>query len=71
MWDRVAVVEVDELLARNAAQDAERFKLRGFDALHCASARSTNSTDLVAVSGDRQLLAAWRPAGIATVDTLR
>lgn len=70
VWDRVAVVELDDRLARDAAHDAERFNLRGYDAVHCASARSSNSEDLVAVSGDRALLAAWQAAGIATIDTL-
>ena len=42
--------------------------LRGYVAVHCASAEAVNDADLVAAAGDRQLLDAWQQMGIATVD---
>ena len=36
--------------------------------VHCAAAAQLDEPDLVAASGDRQLLAAWRELGIATYD---
>ena len=64
----MARIEVDEQLVRAAAGLARRFGLRGYDAVHCAAAAQLDEPDLVAASGDRQLLAAWRELGIATYD---
>lgn len=52
-----------------AAQVANRFGLRGYDAVHCASAVLVNDETLVAAAGDRQLLAAWHVLGVNTFDT--
>jgi predicted nucleic acid-binding protein len=62
------LIEVDERLVRTAADLAHRFALRGYDAVHCAAATQLDAPDLVAASGDRQLLAAWRALGVATFD---
>jgi hypothetical protein len=43
-----------------------RFGLRGYDAVHCASAEQLAGPDLVAAAGDGQLLEAWHGLGIAT-----
>ena len=64
----IELIDVDERLVRMAADLARRFTLRGYDAVHCAAAAQLDAPDLVAASGDRRLLAAWRELGIATFD---
>lgn len=69
LWEMVQIVEVDMSLMENAA-DADRDQgLRGYDAVQFVSALRVASLDSIAVSGDRDLLAAWRRSGLATVDT--
>ena len=63
------VTDVDGELVRSAARLAWKHPLRGYDAVHCAAALLFAEDDLVAFSGDRQLLAVWRSLGLATVDT--
>lgn len=67
-WEQVEIVEIDDLLVRYAAELAPRFELRGYDAMHCASAALLADSELVAGSGDHRLLAAWSRLGIATFD---
>jgi hypothetical protein len=43
--------------------------LRGYDAVHCASAEQIRDRDLVVASGGRALLAACSQLGLATADT--
>lgn len=69
LWAQLDVVEADEHLIRDAAQLAHQHDLRGYDAVHCASARQLDDDDLVAATGDRRLLRAWLALGIATYDT--
>jgi hypothetical protein len=69
-WD-ANVLELDERLGRLAAGLVNSQSLRGYDAVQCASAVIAASDELVAVSGDSRLLAAWSALGIATVDTGR
>lgn len=69
LWPQLEVVEVDETLVRRAAELADLLALRGYDAIHCASAEQLDDSDLVAASGDKRLLDAWRALGIATFDT--
>ncbi|MFD4422285.1 type II toxin-antitoxin system VapC family toxin [Agromyces sp. NPDC058484] len=69
VWAAVAVVEPREETVLHAASLSRRFGLRGYDAVHCATAVETSSDDFVAVSGDRDLIAAWRDLGLATIDT--
>ncbi|OBF86409.1 twitching motility protein PilT [Mycobacterium sp. 852002-51163_SCH5372311] len=45
--------------------------MRGYDAVHCASAQQLDDDDVVAASGDERLLAAWLKLGMATYDTNR
>jgi hypothetical protein len=59
---------VDEGVVRAAAVFADRFALRGYDAVHCASAALLVDNDLVAATGDARLLRAWAALGIATYD---
>ncbi len=68
-WQQINVTEVDERLVESAADFAERYALRGYDAVHCAAAAQLADPDLVAGSGDGKLLAAWKALGIATFDS--
>lgn len=68
MWEQIDVVEVDDVLIRHAAGLAVRFGLRGYDAVHCASAEQLTDRDLVAAAGDGELLDAWNGLGVATFD---
>lgn len=69
LWSEVDVAEVDEIVVGRAAELARRFALRGYDAVHCASAEQLDDDDVVAASGDRRLLAAWSELGMATFDS--
>lgn len=69
LWDELDVAEVDELVVRRAAVLARRFALRGYDAVHCASAEQLDDEDVVAASGDHRLLAAWAELGMETFDS--
>lgn len=60
------VVEVTEDVERRAGELAERFALRGYDAVHLASAQSVADPELVLAAGDRSLLHASLALGIAT-----
>ncbi|GAA5100657.1 type II toxin-antitoxin system VapC family toxin [Nocardia iowensis] len=69
LWLQIEITEVDELLVLRAAELADQLALRGYDAVHCASAEQLEDTDMVAASGDSCLLAAWKSLGVATFDT--
>ncbi len=71
LWPELDVIEVDAAVVRAAAVFADRFALRGYDAVHCASAARLEDDDLVAASGDVRLLRAWAALGIATYDPNR
>jgi uncharacterized protein len=57
-WSQMQIVEVDHTLMQMAGALADVQSLRGYDATHCAGAESINDAEVVAASGDRQLLAA-------------
>lgn len=63
------IVEIDERLVRRAGTLARQESLRGYDAVHCASAELLTDPDLVAAAGDAALLAAWHRLGIDTYRT--
>ncbi|WP_375502135.1 type II toxin-antitoxin system VapC family toxin [uncultured Jatrophihabitans sp.] len=67
-WEQLQVVDIDDMLVRQAGTLADVHSLRGYDATHCAGAESINDADVVAASGDHQLLAAWRALGMSTLD---
>ncbi|RIQ16194.1 type II toxin-antitoxin system VapC family toxin [Jiangella rhizosphaerae] len=69
LWLEIDVVEVDDIVVERAAVLARRLELRGYDAVHCASAERLNEDDLVAATGDRKLIDAWGEVGVATFDT--
>ena len=68
LYAEFEIVDVDDVLVRRAADLAHRLRLRGSDAVHCAAAALVDAPDLVAASGDRRLLTAWRELGVATYD---
>ena len=68
LWPELAVIEVDDELVRTGAELAERYALRGYDAMHCAAALQLADPELVAATGDRALLTAWSAAGVSTYD---
>lgn len=69
LWAQIDVVEIDEPLVQRAAMLADDLGLRGYDAVHCAAAEQLNDDNVVAASGDRQLLDAWSALGVDTFDT--
>ncbi|WP_138732055.1 type II toxin-antitoxin system VapC family toxin [Modestobacter excelsi] len=69
LWTDVTVVPADEPRLHASAAAALRHGLRGYDAVHCAAALSVADEDLIAASGDHELLTAWLEDGLAVVDT--
>ena len=69
LWSDVTVVPADEPRLRAASAAALRHGLRGYDAVHCAAALAVADDDLVAASGDQELLGAWRDDGLTVADT--
>jgi predicted nucleic acid-binding protein len=69
LWSGIARVAVSETILRDATRLTRTHALRGYDAVHAASALASASEDFVAVSGDTALLRAWSTIGIATVDS--
>lgn len=69
LWPEVDLLEVDDATVRQASELAAQLSLRGYDAVHAASAAQLADPDLVAAAGDRPLLTAWSRLGIATYDT--
>ena len=68
IWPDVDIVEVDTQLLVTAAELTSEFSLRGYDAVHCASAKLIDDPDLVVAAGDAQLLDAWSRLGLAVLD---
>jgi uncharacterized protein len=60
------IVEVTPRLVHDAGSLAERFALRGYDAVHLASAQLVQDPDLVLAAGDLSLLKAAQALGLAT-----
>jgi predicted nucleic acid-binding protein len=68
LHDQLDMIEVTEGLIREAGGLAEQLSLRGYDAVHLASARLVDDPEMVLAAGDQGLLAAARAVGIATAD---
>jgi predicted nucleic acid-binding protein len=68
-WEDVVRASPHDSIIALAATLAASHGLRGYDAVHCATAVAAASDDFVAVSGDRDLLRAWSELGLVTVDT--
>jgi predicted nucleic acid-binding protein len=62
--DELDAVEVTAELVHRAGALAEKLGLRGYDAIHLASAEAVNDRDLVLATGDRALLQAARSLGL-------
>ena len=69
LWRDFRVTEIDETVIRRAVELADRHALRGYDAVHCASAERIADADLVVASGDKDLLAACTELALATALT--
>ncbi|MBB2891676.1 PIN domain-containing protein [Flexivirga oryzae] len=69
LWPAFDVIELSGELMSEAARLAILHGLRGYDATHCAAAIAVNDVELVAASGDKRLLAAWRAEGVSVCDT--
>lgn len=64
--DRLAV---DEVLVRRAGELAQRFGLRGYDAVHLAGAERLADPQLVVVVGDREFHDAAHELGLTVAST--
>lgn len=66
----MTLIDVDEALARRAGGLAETHRLRGYEAVHLATALGVEGPDLVLATADRALGRAASDAGrrVATVD---
>jgi predicted nucleic acid-binding protein len=71
LHDQLDLIEVTEGLLREAGGFAEQLSLRGYDAVHLASARLVDDAEMVLAAGDQSLLAAARALGVATADLTR
>lgn len=70
-WNRYMLVELTPAVAHSAGELAERYSLRGFDAVHLASAlwlKSVYSGELLFAAFDRRLAAGAQTAGLAIAD---
>ncbi|HTO00197.1 MAG TPA: type II toxin-antitoxin system VapC family toxin [Microthrixaceae bacterium] len=62
-------VELTEAVARAAGELAETQGLRGYDAVHLASAESVADSDLVLIAADSDLVEAAAAIGLAVSNT--
>ena len=67
--DQLDIIELSTEIARAAGELAQRFGLRGYDAVHLAAGLAMNDADVVLVTGDHHLATAAQAAGIATALT--
>lgn len=65
--DQLIAIGVDEELTRMAGNLASDFDLRGYDAVHLATALSVAEQDVALVSWDRELCRAASSAGLAVI----
>ncbi len=66
--DELDMVEVTTELVRRAGALAESLGLRGYDAIHLASAEAVNDHDFVMATRDRALLQAARSLGLGVAN---
>jgi predicted nucleic acid-binding protein len=65
----ISYIEVSAELAASAGDLAQAHGLRGYDAVHLASAVLINDAELALVTGDRELAVAARSIGISVALT--
>lgn len=70
LYAELHVVGIDGTLAQSAGELAELHGLRGYDAVHLASAISVQDAGLVTVTWDRDLADAVVACGYAVVPAL-
>ena len=63
-YEQLAAIGVDEQLTRDAGALAEKFALRGYDAVHLASALALAEQNVALVSWDQELCRAGAAAGL-------
>jgi predicted nucleic acid-binding protein len=66
----ISFLELSAELATSAGDLAQTHGLRGYDAVHLASALLVHDEELVLVTGDRQLAEAARAVGMAVAITV-
>ncbi|MCL2802813.1 MAG: type II toxin-antitoxin system VapC family toxin [Micrococcales bacterium] len=66
--EELDLVMPDRSIANRAGSLALEHALRGYDAIHAATALALQADHLVAVAGDQDLLAAWRVMGLNVID---
>ena len=66
LYQQLDIVEITDGLVRDAGSLAEQFALRGYDAVHLASAQLVHDHDMVLATGDQNLVKAAQALGIAT-----
>ncbi len=66
LHQQIDMVGVTSALVKEAGDAAERLGLRGYDAVHLASAQLVNDPEMVFATGDRRLREAASSAGMAT-----
>lgn len=71
LHDQLDVIEVTERIIREAGGLAEQLSLRGYDAVHLASARLVDDAEMVLAAGDQSLLVAAQAIGLSTADLTR
>jgi predicted nucleic acid-binding protein len=69
LYSQLDLVEVTDALVRQAGSLAEIHALRGYDALHLASAEFVKDSELVFVSGDAGLCQAAEDLGMQVART--
>ena len=67
LWLELDGIVLDEELAVRAGELAEAFALRGYDAVHLASAEAIAEADTVLVTADRDLASAAASLGMTAV----
>lgn len=68
---QVSRVRVTDQVAAEAARVAVAHGLRGYDAVHVATARLVISPETLVASGDAEMLAVCRELGMATISTVQ
>jgi uncharacterized protein len=69
LYSQLDRLEIDEVLVRRAGELAQELGLRGYDAVHLASAERLRDPELVLVVGDGPLLDAGTELGLAVART--
>lgn len=65
LYQQMDIVEISDTVVRRAGTLAESYSLRGYDAVHLASAEALAGKDMVLVAGDGRLCQAATSLGLA------